>query len=269
MPLPILSTTSETLIRLFHKTERHWTQHVAEQTDLTLGSAYSNPELPDVHDNRMLDASLPAGANLDEALAEVQAHFSSRRARCTNWVLNPSAPPEQTQPLIEWFSSCQARSHREDILHLMRPPNSTAAAPADVKIIPARASYRHVQELGQEQVSRRDPQSAAQGLEAMMLHLDDPHYDALLALKQGKAIAKVGVLAVGEVGRIQPLYVSEPHRGQGMGRVMMSRALEICLRSLFKHVFVSCNSENGPALSLYAKLGFQKIGEMISYYPRP
>src|SRR5438067_1819420 len=81
-------------------------------------------------------------------------------------------------------------------------------------------------------------------VEAAMAHLDDPHYDALLALKDGQAVAKVGVLAVGEIGRIEPMFVAESSRRQGIGRAMMLRALEICARSLFKHVFLSCMPDN-------------------------
>jgi ribosomal protein S18 acetylase RimI-like enzyme len=49
---------------------------------------------------------------------------------------------------------------------------------------------------------------------------------------------------------------------------MMSRALEICARSLFKHVSLSCDGDNTPAIALYKELGFTKIGEIVSYYPR-
>jgi ribosomal-protein-alanine N-acetyltransferase len=101
-----------------------------------------------------------------------------------------------------------------------------------------------------------------------MMHLDDPHWDALLALKDGTAVATLGVLAVGEIGRIEQVFVSPEHRRRGIGRTMMSRALEICARSLFKHVFLSCDGDNTPAIALYKELGFTKIGEIVSYYPR-
>jgi ribosomal protein S18 acetylase RimI-like enzyme len=45
----------------------------------------------------------------------------------------------------------------------------------------------------------------------------------------------------------------------------MSRALEICARSLFKHIFVLCSGENAPAQSLYAQLGFRKVGQYLEY----
>ena len=101
-----------------------------------------------------------------------------------------------------------------------------------------------------------------------MLHLDDPHYDALIAMKDGKAVARVGVLAVGDIGRIEPLFVSAPFRRQGVGRTMMSRALEICARSLFKHVFICVAPDNASAYALYTQLGFRKIGEFVQYSNR-
>src|SRR5437868_1200597 len=142
MSLPILHVTAQvtpqTLVRYFHQTERHWSQHIAEDAQIDVGTAFTNPQLPDVHDaNHIFDASL--------------------------------------------------------------------------------------------------------------LHLDDPHYDALLALKDGAAVASIGVLAVGEIGRIDEVYVAEQHRRQGLGRVMMNRVLEICARSLFKHVLLSCGADNVAA----------------------
>ena len=47
---------------------------------------------------------------------------------------------------------------------------------------------------------------------------------------------------------------------------MMSRALEICARSLFKHVFIASDPFNGPAISLYRSVGFTRIGEYAIYH---
>jgi len=70
---------------------------------------------------------------------------------------------------------------------------------------------------------------------------------------------------VGEIGRIDTLLVSEKHRRRGIGRTLMSRALEICARSLFKHIFLSCRPASAPAQALYAQLGFRKVGDFVEY----
>ena len=73
------------------------------------------------------------------------------------------------------------------------------------------------------------------------------------------------MLAVGDVGRIDKVYVAEAHRRQGIGRTLLGRALEICARSLFKHVMLSVRPDNEPAQALYAASGFRKIGQFIEY----
>ena len=267
MSLPILSISAETLVRLFHKTEHHWTQHFAEEIELSAGSAFCNPALINVWDaNRLLDGALADDQTPQQAVEEVRGYFDSRSARCMRWGMNPSAPPDRVDPFVEHLTQLGFSRGAHDIMYLQHMPQTKIVEVADVKIIPARASFRHARALAEESANEKwkEPQLA----DAAMMHLDDPHWDALLALKDGTAVAMIGVLAVGELGRINDVFVSPHHRRKGIGRTMMSRALEICARSLFKHVFLSCEGDNAPAISLYKQLGFTKIGQIVSYYPQ-
>src|SRR2546427_7768610 len=222
MPLPILQTSNDLtpsdLVRLFHRTELHWVRHVGEEAQLDAGTAFTNPLLSNVPNaNGMLDATLPEGVAPEAAVEEVEAHFAALGVRCRRWVFNPAAPAARTQPLVEHLLSRGHRADPLDILHLAGRPAGAVRETPGLTIIPARASYRHTRALADEAFARRnDPQFA----EAEMLHLDDPHWDALLALRNGTAVAQAGVLAVGEIGRIDQVYVSEPFRRQGIGKNM-------------------------------------------------
>jgi ribosomal protein S18 acetylase RimI-like enzyme len=263
MQLPIVSTPTETLIRLFHKTERHWTQHLAEEAQLSCGSAFCNPNLNRVWDaNRLLDGALPEGKSAAEVFDEVQSYFSQQGARCMRWGMNPSSSNEVAAPLVAHLEKQGFSTQSHDIMYLARMPASVSEV-AGLKIIPARASYKHATVLAEQwAASWREPQL----VDAAMMHLDDPHCDTLIALRDGQPAAAVAVLAIGEIGRIDGVFVSPDFRRHGIGRTMMSRALEICARSLFKHVFLSCDGNNAPAIALYSQLGFQKIGQIVSYY---
>jgi ribosomal protein S18 acetylase RimI-like enzyme len=46
----------------------------------------------------------------------------------------------------------------------------------------------------------------------------------------------------------------------------MSRALEICARSLFKHVFAGVAPEDLAAMALLERCGFCKVAESVSYH---
>ena len=267
MPLPILNSpaqaTPESLVRYFHQTEQRLAEHLGEVTALDVGTAIANPALSNVHDaNVLLDAAIPEGMSAAEVFDLAQAHFAAQGTRWWKCVLNPSLPAERTAPFAEHLVANGYTRENSDILYLDRMPTATVAEAAGVRIIPARASYRHARQLAEEMAAAvGEPQVA----ELLILDLDDPHWDAVLALIGTEAAGHVGVLAAGEIGRIETLHVSEKHRRHGVGRTLMSRALEICARSLFKHVFLSCRAENAPAQALYAQLGFRKVGEFVEY----
>jgi ribosomal protein S18 acetylase RimI-like enzyme len=268
MDLPILKVTNaptvETLIRYYGQCESNWTAHLAEKTDLEFGTAWVS-SWPNVHyANRMMDVALPADVTPEQALQTADAHFSAGGSTCWQWILNPSSPAEQTQPMVDLLMSRGYERNLSDIMYLEHlRASSDLRADESLLIIPARASFRHARELHAE-ASRKwnEPQC----VEAGLAHLDDPHYDALIALENGHAVAHIGVLAIGEIGLIEEVFVVESHRSRGLGTTMMGRAMEICGRSLFKHVLLCVSPTNAPAVALYKRFGFRKIGEWVEYH---
>jgi ribosomal protein S18 acetylase RimI-like enzyme len=270
MPLPILHTTSEPstedLLRFFQRTSQHWTEQIAEGEQLDVGVAYANPALERVWDaNHLRDAALPPEISPADAVRQVEESYASRGARCTYWVMSASAPANQTSPLIEHLMSLGYRRFSTDVLHMHRLSFIPARESPGLMIIPARASFRHARQIAEEEEARWGG-AGGQLVEAKLQRLDDPHWDALIALQGNRAVAAAGVLAVGDLGRIEDVFVSESVRRQGIGRTMMGRVLEICARSLFKHIFLEVKNDNPPAQALYASCGFRKIGENVAYF---
>jgi len=267
MSLPILThrppPEPADLVRFYHRTELHWAQQLGDETQLDVGTAFANPRLAHEFDaNQVLDASLPDGLPPVEAVEIVRRHFAERGARCLAWVMNPSAPPDRTTPLAEHLLALGYALRGCDIMYLAGSPASPIEEVAGLTIIPARASFRHARQLA-EMLARE--WTAPDLPESLMLHLEDPHTDSLIALRDSEPVALVAVLTVGEIGCIEHLYVAAPHRGHGLGRTMMSRALEICARSLFKHVFLGVDDDNVAARTLYERSGFRKIGRLQAY----
>jgi ribosomal protein S18 acetylase RimI-like enzyme len=250
------------LLRLFLRSELHWGRPLADETTLSVGTAFANPELAQVADaNRILDAALPERMTPAQAVDQVEAHFRSRGTRCAYWVMNPSAGAARTEPLAHLLIESGYTAQSCDVMLLDRRPHAMAEV-AGLTIIPARASYRHVRELAAESAGQFD---CPQLVDAAESHLDDPHWDALLALRDGRAVAMGGVLSVGELGRINDLYVSTAFRRRGFARTLMSRLLEVCARSLFRTVLLDVMPDNIRAIDLYAGLGFRKIASVVSY----
>lgn len=273
MSLPILHAsnqpTPQTLVRYFLHTERRWSEHVANGVQLDVGTAFANSSLSKVQDaNRILDVSLPPQVTPAEAFEIVERHFAERGSRCAQWLMNPSSEARQIEPMIAHLVSRNYRAVPQDVLLLSHAAVAAAIdAPSSIKIIPTRASFRHARELFASWADSGDADRARQSIDSALAHLDDPHYDALMALQNGTAIGHAGVYAAGETGRIEDVYVAPADRRRGIGRLLMSRVLEICGRSLFKHVMVACAPENVAAQRLYANMGFEKIGEIAAYAP--
>jgi ribosomal protein S18 acetylase RimI-like enzyme len=267
MPLPVLHTHGEVgtedLVRLYHRTELHFARHLGEELALDVGTAIANRDLPNVClANRVLEAALPDGTSPEQAVAAVDEAFSRQGARCRQWVMNPAATPARTAPLVRYLISAGCSVEAKDILCLAGAASWAAGEAPRLTIIPARASFRHARQLADESARwDGEPQLA----DAAMLHLDDPHWDALLAMRDGAAVGYAGVLAVGDIGRIDQVYVAQGCRHQGIGRTILGRALEVCARSRFRHVMLAVAPENEPAQALSRQVGFRKIGQMAAY----
>ena len=134
----------------------------------------------------------------------------------------------------------------------------------DLQIIPARASFRHARQIAEESARQRGIPSLA---DASMLYLDDPQWDALLALKDGEAVGRIGVLSVGEIGLIGKCLrgpsVSSPGRRQHDDDQRAIRNLPAA--SLFRHVLLGVASDNDAAISLYHKFGFTKVADAPTF----
>jgi len=270
MRLEILDAHNEAtpadLVRLFHRTQLHWVRHLGEETQLDAGVAFTNPELAGISDaNGIIDAALPPDATPVQAVEEVRRHFQQVGTACRQWIFNPAAPDSQTKPLVEFLENAGWRAHRYDILRLGRREGVVPDAPG-LTIIPARASFRLARELAEEEARECGvPQLA----DASMSHLDDPHWDVAIAVRDGRAVARAGVLAVGDVGRVDHLFVAPAYRRQGIGRTMMNRVLDVCARSLFKHVMLRVRPDQDAAVGLYSRLGFHRIGQLVAYREPP
>jgi ribosomal protein S18 acetylase RimI-like enzyme len=269
MSLPILpsrpAASTADLIRFYYRTDFQWCQQIAEQAQLEVGTALVNPSLPDIPQaNVVFDAAVPDGISPADAIAEADAHFAANGSRVLTWVANPSAPAQQTTPLTDHLLASGFVRRTEDIMHLSGQPTGAVREIGGLRVIPARASFRHAHELARE-AGAGFASIVDQIADAFIAHLEDPQTDGLLALRDGMPAAYATVLTVGEMGCITQLFVSATLRRQGIGRTMMSRALEICARSLFKHVFLSCDPTNAGAIALYRQLGFEKVGDFVCY----
>jgi len=268
MPLPVIQTHGTAwagdLARLFSQVQRRWLESMAEAAELPVGTALSSRDYSRVYDaNNICDAALPPGTDAAAAVRQVNEHFSARGTRCAYWTLRPSAPPQSTAPLAAHLLELGYRPAHSAIMSWQ--PSQPLPQRPPIMVIPARASYAHWELLEQES-AQRWPEAAEELVAAHRARLDDPHVDALLAMKEAAAAGSAALLCAGELGLVGTLYVAAAFRQQGVGKALMVGLLDLAHRAVLRHVFLEVEPDNHPAVALYEACGFTRLGTYTRYW---
>lgn len=261
MSLPVLPSSAvidpQRLLRLFAQADSELSLSLGDEHTIDVGRVVVNPNLSRVADaNSIFNAVLLGSARA--TVDQVESFFSSQQSTCLKWSLR-----ESSRELID---ELQARGYHQRVSPVWRLDQMPVLEldPA-AQIIPARASYRHAEQLARELGDAIDPQIAP----VAIMRLEDPRVECLMLLEQNRALARVMVLSMGEVGVITSLNVLPDQRGRGLGRMMLSRALELCARATFKYVMTEIESCDARGQALYQSLGFVPLGDYITYTRTP
>lgn len=115
----------------------------------------------------------------------------------------------------------------------------------------------------------------AEGYSAIsfLLHLARDYRGAFVACEDGQVVgyslARLGRTRDGiRRGGITSLAVAPGHRGRGVGRQLLARALEYLRERGAGEADLEVRADNLPAQSLYRSAGFRPAGVLPDYYGR-
>jgi hypothetical protein len=147
---------------------------LAEEAQLDFGTAFANPNLPDVPEaNCLLDVTVPTDVSPGEIVAQAIKFFAERKSRCLRWAINPG---DDSSVLTNYFRSSGYTINHRHLLYLTESSHRQIER-ENLTILPARSSFKHAKAIASEWSNA----------EAELLHLDDPHTDAFLALHDGRS----------------------------------------------------------------------------------
>ncbi len=85
---------------------------------------------------------------------------------------------------------------------------------------------------------------------------------------QGLATRPSGLFASGPIGAIQNVGITPRHRGQGLGRALVLKALRGFRECGLLRAFLEVTAKNEPAVQLYRSLGFRLTGTNYKAVPQ-
>ena len=104
--------------------------------------------------------------------------------------------------------------------------------------------------------------------ESVLSFLDDGEHRICFAAEEDRE-GVIGYLAlqfVGDEAEICNIAVKPANRGRGIGGQLIDRAVEFCTGRSIGVLHLEVRVHNAPAVSLYEKKGFRRVGLRRGYY---
>lgn len=99
-----------------------------------------------------------------------------------------------------------------------------------------------------------------------------PKRPALVAEKSAQEIVGfiVGISLSAEDGwEIENIVVASAHQRLGVGSKLVGKLISLAKQEKTRRIFLEVRESNAPAIALYGKFGFAKIGIRKNYYSNP
>jgi GNAT superfamily N-acetyltransferase len=128
-------------------------------------------------------------------------------------------------------------------------------------VVPGRAALLSLER------SSQTPSVRDLGTVNLLHHLDDPQFDCMIALREGRLLGRVGIQIRGQTGLIVDWYVQPEHRNQGIGTMLLRRILELAVRSQLTDVFAAVEHLPDQTLLILEKEGFRGVCDFKLWRP--
>jgi ribosomal-protein-alanine N-acetyltransferase len=86
------------------------------------------------------------------------------------------------------------------------------------------------------------------------------------AVADDEIVGYVGLAAIDGTGDVQTIAVRRDRQGTGLGGVLLDALLTQAQNLTCSEVLLEVRADNGPAIALYLRRGFERIAERPRYY---
>lgn len=241
---------------------------LCEKETLKFGIAYYSPRFPSAAAlNQFREVIVESDADAERAVEEAERFFAERNVTLRRWAPATGSGSEAVGKLLTERGFVRREYHA---MGLTEWPDREA--PQDVRVLPARAMRAAFRSIVQADLERIDAPNREARLEIAEERLDDPHYDAFVALIDKSPAGAITLYQVGDFARVMDLRIADASgpggaNGSSMvaGEALLTHALALAKRLTMRRVLVQVHAEDEEALSLYQRAGFETDGRITEF----
>lgn len=234
------------------RAEQVFYEQVGDRRTLEHGIAFFDVDYPgSAQDNAFREVLVASSDDLPAALADVEAFYASHNLTCRQWV--PCLA--QAIDMIEPFLTSRGLIPRAfAAMAIGRWPE--VQVNTQVRIFPARAMRQAFRGLHEDELVARIEER----------RLDYAQFDVHVATFEGKPAGRCGLMQAGEIGQICNLFVAPPFRRHGVGRTLVSHAINMARRLMMKVVCCKVSANDADSVSFLQACGFERHGEIVEFH---
>ena len=232
---------------------------ICEKQTLDYGIAYYSERFALVPEaNQFREVVVEDRAQADAAYAQAEDWFESRGLSCFRW---SPAGGQATPELTHCLEERGFRAENRPVLTL----TEWVEIPAQqgVRVLPARAlrgAYRATFLSATQPAARRERLAEAYGE-----RLDDPQYDAFVALVDQEPVGRGTLYQVGDFARVMDLLVLPGPSSRFVAEALLAQTLAMAKRLAMRSICVELGPAHVAWQSLLAEVGFVADGAVTEF----
>ena len=262
MELPVspqsYTESPDALIRAVKRVDVILARMAADETDLDVATAMTNPDRRDVPlVNFATDVRLPEDHEPSDVLDCIEEHF--RQAGCVCRMLS-SNESQWPLPLAEQISSLGYRNEKRWVYRLTGYTRPELLVDS-LQIIPARAAYNLLHDFFKQATIEQDSEDdgfANDRAATLIDHLDEPRNEAFLGRINGQSAGFVSLVSLGQIGVIDKVHTRLSSSGQDVTTTLLAHAIDHCQRAQFETVITEI-ADGQASTGLFERIGFRPV----------
>jgi GNAT superfamily N-acetyltransferase len=242
---------------LLRAEQAHCAQLCRKDT-LDYGIAYTCDRfsrLPEV--NQFREVVIDDPGRIPLAFDQTRRHFEERGVTCFRW--SPAGGAASGE-LDEFLVANGFR--RETHVAMLAVRWVERAADPGVRVLPARAMRSALRATFVASPSCPEPAMAG---EAAVERMDDPRYELLVAMVEGRPAGRCAFHEVGDIARIMDLDVLPEFQNHSVERALLAHVLALARRLAMRNICTTVQADDTHRIAQFLDAGFAQDGTIVEY----